>query len=242
MKILKRIYSIYGTIVFFLVFLLMFPAFIIVIQKRKWHKIGLMLNRIWAWAFFTFTFIPVKFHYHFKPDKKKKYVFCSNHFSYLDIVLLGLLPNTPKFIGKSSIAKVPIFGYMYKKLHITVDRNNARSKYDAVIKSEKAVDEGHSVVIFPEGGITSKNIPDISKFKDGAFRVAIEKQIPLVPVTIPYNWIILPDDGKFHFTWHKEVAIVHQPIETKGLTLDNLDEIKEKTYTIISEELKKWNR
>ena len=80
------------------------------------------------------------------------------------------------------------------------------------------------------------------EFKDGAFRVAIEKQVPIIPVTIPYNWLILPDDGSYTPHRHLMKVIIHEPIETKGMTLDNLDELKSKTYTIIHEELLRQNK
>jgi 1-acyl-sn-glycerol-3-phosphate acyltransferase len=78
----------------------------------------------------------------------------------------------------------------------------------------------------------------MGEFKDGAFRAAIEKQIPIVPVTIPYNWIILPAD-QFLLRWHPLKVIFHEPIETTGLTLQDVDALKEKVFRIIDEELKR---
>src|SRR5690606_32353034 len=135
----------------------------------------------------------------------------------LDIPLMGFSPVYFVFVGKSSIAKVPLFGYMYKKLHVTVDRNSLKSKYETIERSKKAIEEGKSLVIFPEGGIVSQEPPKMARFKDGPFRVAIEKQIPLVSVTIPYNWIILPDDGKMMVTKRTSKLIFHEPIITEGL-------------------------
>ena len=76
----------------------------------------------------------------------------------------------------------------------------------------EAIDEGKNLVIFPEGGIITLKDPVMAKFKDGAFRVAIEKQIAIVPVTIPFNWIILPPD-EFLLRWHPLKVIFHEPIE-----------------------------
>ncbi|NJM26626.1 MAG: 1-acyl-sn-glycerol-3-phosphate acyltransferase, partial [Bacteroidia bacterium] len=98
-------------------------------------------------------------------------------------------------------------------------------------------DKGKSLVIFPEGGIYTKEPPRMVRFKDGAFRAAIEKQIPLVPVTIPNNWIILPDEA-FLLRWGTVHVIFHEPIETKGLTLADMDRLKSDVYQVIDLELK----
>jgi 1-acyl-sn-glycerol-3-phosphate acyltransferase len=111
-----------------------------------------------------------------------------------------------------------------------------KSRLNTIKRSLSAIDDGKNLVIFPEGGIVTEKEPVMSRFKDGAFRVAIEKQIPLVPVTIPYNWIILPPD-EFLLRWHPLHVIFHEPIQTTGLTLEDLDTLKDKVFAIIKEEL-----
>jgi 1-acyl-sn-glycerol-3-phosphate acyltransferase len=105
----------------------------------------------------------------------------------------------------------------------------------------KAIDKNRSIAIFPEGTIPKDGWPKMISFKDGPFRIAIEKQIPIVPVTFPYNWIILPNNGGFLPNRHLMAIIIHEPIETTGMTLANLEELKEKTFNIINAELKKYN-
>jgi len=127
---------------------------------------------------------------------------------------------------------------MYRKLHITVDRTRLKSRYESLKRSMEAIDEGKNLVIFPEGGIITKKDPVMAEFKDGAFRIAIEKQIAIVPVTIPYNWIILPPD-EFLLRWHPLKVIFHEPIETAGLTLKDTEMLKQKLFAIIDDELKR---
>ena len=81
----------------------------------------------------------------------------------------------------------------------------------------------------------------MAQFKDAAFRIAIEKQIAIVPVTIPYNWIILPDN-EFVLHWHKLKVIFHEPIVTTGLTMNDIGKLKHKLRRIITEELKRHNQ
>ncbi len=109
-----------------------------------------------------------------------------------------------------------------------------------MLQSAEAVKEGKSLIIFPEGGIITRHPPSMARFKDGAFRTAIEQQIPIVPVTIPYNWIILPDES-FVPNRHKMKVIFHTPILTDNLGLEDLPELKEKTFRVIEQELLKYN-
>src|SRR5688572_10300322 len=238
MKILRAIYTGYGVVVFTTLFLILLPFLLIpILFPKQFHLVGI-INRWWARLLFLFIFIPFQTENRAKLDRKKQYIFCPNHFSYLDIPSVGLSSHNTIFVGKSEMSKVPLFGYMYSKLHITVDRTKLKSRYASLEKSARAIDEGKSLIIYPEGGIITEKDPVLSKFKDGPFRVAIEKQIPIVPVTIPYNWIILPPD-EFLLRWHPLKVIFHEPIETVGLTLKDLDTLKENVYQTIDTELKR---
>jgi 1-acyl-sn-glycerol-3-phosphate acyltransferase len=238
-QIFNRLYSIYAFGVFIVTFIILIPFYLIFVQRESWHSAGLFLNRIWAKVFFVFTFLPVEQKLMFKPEHGKRYVFCPNHTSYLDIPVMGLIPHQFVFVGKSSIERVPLFGYMFRKLHITVNRDSIRSKYSTYLKASKAIENKRSLVIFPEGGIVSQEPPRLARFKDGAFRIAIEKQIPVIPVIIPYNWIVLPDNARYLLFWHKVSVIYHEPISTAGMTLDNLGDLKKQVFEIIDSELKR---
>lgn len=186
--------------------------------------------------------MPTKVERRFKRDKNQAYIYCPNHASYLDIPSLAFaLSGHYKFVGKASLAKVPLFGYMFKSLYIPVERESKVSKYKTIVQCSDAVDNHIGIALFPEGTIPKHDNPNLIPFKDGAFRVAIEKQVPIVPVTIPYNWKILPDNGKLIIHRHLMKVIIHEPIETKGMTLENVEELKNKTYQIIYDELKKHN-
>jgi len=228
MKILRTLHTFYGLAVFTVLFLIFFPLFLIPILLPKYFRWVGTLNRWWAWLFF--------------PDKNKQYIFCPNHFSYLDIATMGLNPVNAIFVGKNDMESIPMFGYMYRNLHITVNRSSLKSRMNTIIRSLRAIDEGKSLMIFPEGGIVTNNPPHLVKFKDGAFRVAIEKQIPIVPVTIPFNWIILPDHPSPLLKRGLMKVIFHEPIETSGYTMDGIDELREKVFTIINQELIHENR
>ncbi|MDX2191062.1 MAG: lysophospholipid acyltransferase family protein [Bacteroidota bacterium] len=179
----------------------------------------------------------------FIPKKHQAYIYCANHTSYADIpTIYSAVLQDVNFIGKASLRKVPLFGYMYSRLHILVDRKSGKSKIESVEIAKKRIDEGVSIIIFPEGTIPKYNNPTMIDFKDGAFKIAIEKQIPIVPITIPYNYILLPDEDKMKARRHECKIIIHKPIETKGLTLQDIGALKQQTFQIIDAELTKHRK
>jgi len=241
MRFLKLIHTGYGMVVFSVVFLLLFPLLMIpILFPRSFRLVGI-INRWWAKLIFIFSFLPFRIEVRGKLDRNRQYIFCPNHFSYLDIPTMGLNPVNALFVGKNDMERIPLFGFMYRKLHITVDRSKLKSRFETMVKTLQALDEGKSLVIYPEGGILSDTPPDLTAFKDGAFRAAIEKQIPIVPVTIPHNWIILPD-GDFVVNWGLISVIFHEPIETTGYTLDDIEGVKHHVKNVIATELDKQNR
>ncbi|MBI1769056.1 MAG: 1-acyl-sn-glycerol-3-phosphate acyltransferase [Bacteroidetes bacterium] len=238
---LKVIHTYWGLFVFNFLFVLLFPLLLIPILFPSQFYLTGIINRWWAKLLFTFIFVPFEVEERALLDRKGKYIFCANHFSYLDIPAMGLNPINAIFVGKSEMEKVPLFGFMYRKLHITVNRENLRSRGNTMIASMKAIDEGKSLVIFPEGGMFTKDAPQILPFKDGAFRTAIEKQIPIVPVTIPFNWKVLPDQHPLKLNLGKVKVIFHEPIETIGLRLEDIGQLKSKVFQVINSELKQQN-
>lgn len=236
-KTLKTIYAIWGFFSFIIFYIICFPLFAIVVQKRQWHKHANWLNKIWASFVFTSILMPVKVVKKGSFDLNQTYIFCANHNSYLDIPIVGFsAPKFVVFVGKSSLTKIPLFGYMFKKLHIPVNRSSIKDSYRSFEDAKKAIERQQSLLIFPEGGINDINVPDLKNFKDGAFRIAIEKEIPIVPVTIPFNWIILPDET-LQLTWHLMKIIYHEPIETKGMQMEDLPHLKEKVKSVIRKEM-----
>lgn len=237
--LLSRLYSLWGVLLFIGLFALFLPFFLLAINIPALRGLGPKLNRIWARSFFMLMALPVGIEYRGqKPGGKGPFVFVANHFSYFDIPTMGLLPYDFVFVGKSSLGKVPLFGYMFRKLHITVDRSNWRDRYETINRSIEALQEGRSLTIFAEGGIYTENPPEMVRFKDGAFRAAIAEQIPVVPVTIPFNWIILPDDGHFLLRWKPQKIVIHEPLPTTGKSAQDLESLKAETFQIIDAEIK----
>lgn len=233
----SRIYSIYAGILFILSFLLIFPFFLICIWIPGWQKLGRRINQYWAKTYFSIIFLPVKIENRSSINKKQPAIFLANHFSYLDIPMMGFVPGDTMYVGKASIRKVPLFGYYFKNLHIAVDRDRMKSRAETMRRAGLALDHGTGVILFPEGGIYSKNPPQMIPFKNGAFRLAMEKQIPIIPVTLSYNHLILPDDGKFLLHRRKAKLILHPEIYASNS--DTEETLKSKCFKLIQTQLDK---
>ncbi|KYG82085.1 1-acyl-sn-glycerol-3-phosphate acyltransferase [Roseivirga ehrenbergii] len=239
MKTLLKIYSAYGLVIFALVFIVLLPFFLLAIFVKPLEKTAGFLNHIWARLLFFFLFLNrSKIVYEEKLSRKQRYIFCANHFSFLDIPTMGLINHNFKFIGKSSLRKIPLWGYMYSKLHILVDRNSLRDRHASWLKCKEAVENGYSITFFPEGGILSKSPPELARFKEGSFKIAVEEQIPVVPVTIHNNHLLLPDKKPLMMHTGLISLKVHKPIWPTGTDDFAVHDLMAKVRLVIDEELK----
>lgn len=211
-KLLRKTYTVYAGILFILSFLLIFPFFLICIWVPGWEKYGRKINQYWARVYFALIFLPVKLEIRADLKKGSPYIFLANHFSYLDVAMMGFIPGDVFFVGKASIRKAPLFGYYFKKLHIAVDRERMKSRAETMRRAGLALDNGSGIVLFPEGGIYTQNPPQMVHFKNGAFRLAMEKQIPVIPVTLSYNHLILPDDGTLLLHRRPAKMVIHEAL------------------------------
>jgi len=131
---------------------------------------------------------------------------------------------------------------MFRNLHIVVERGSAQGRAKALKLSRKKLSKGRSIIIFPEGSIHQSIQPGLADFKDGAFKLAIQKQVPIVPVTICFNWFILPDDGRWLPNFYFCKTIIHPPIETKGVSEDECGQIRDQVHSLISTTLELENK
>ena len=234
-KLLARIYSIYAAVTFVVTFLLIFPFILICIWIPGWMKYGRKINRYWARAYFSLIFLPLKIEMEAKIESGKPYIFLANHFSYLDVAMMGFIPGDVLFVGKASISKMPLFGYYFKSLHIAVDRDRMRSRAETMRRAGEALDRGSSIILFPEGGIFTPKPPKMIPFKNGAFRLAMEKQIPVIPVTLSYNHLILPEDNQFLLYRRRAKMVFHQALDPGDFDSDI--NLKETCFAVIQQQL-----
>ncbi|MFY0607283.1 MAG: 1-acyl-sn-glycerol-3-phosphate acyltransferase [Cyclobacteriaceae bacterium] len=232
------IYTAFVVIVYLLTCVVMLPTLVVMSQSKKMHPVALRFHEWWAKVYFKLIFMRVEVVGQEKLQKGEQYIFCCNHFSFLDIPAFYLFYN-PKFIGKSSLKKIPLFGYFFKKIHIPVDRSSSRSRAESLQKSQTALDEGYSLAFFPEGGIVVKEdeLPYMRPFKQGAFKLGIENKVSIVPVTMPYNFEILPDKSPIRFYRRTLKIIIHDPIDPSSYDDDDTTELKSEVFQTIQTEL-----
>jgi len=138
---------------------------------------------------------------------------------------LAVVRNPFVFVGKKSLVKIPLFGFFYKRTCILVDRNSSRSRMEVFNRAQKRLDQGLSICIFPEGGVPDDESILLDEFKDGAFRLAIEHQIPIVPITFADN------KERFSYTFLSGSpglmrVKIHNFVETKGKSIEDKKDIK----------------
>ena len=241
MKWIAYLFSSLWRLWFLLVFILVFFAFIPVLffftAIIKNNLVISHLSRYWAKLILWFSFIFPKVEWEEKLDKKGCFIFCPNHVSTLDIpFVLAVLPIPLQFMGKAELSKIPLFGWFYKKNSVIVDRSKIKDAYSAFLKAGEKLDKGQSMCIFPEGGIPSAAV-FLKKFKNGPFRLSIEKKIAIVPITMPDNKEIFPQE---YFKGRPGIVRIkiHKPIEVDiNKSAENLNTT---VYNIIFEQLKNY--
>ncbi len=236
---MKLLYTSWCAFWFIFLFLLLFPFQFICLQRSEWKPMAHRLNRVWGQGLLFMIGIQCEVLYRFKPEPKGVYVFCANHFSYFDIAVMGvILNNYFAFVGKQEAAEVPLFGYLFKKLYISVNRERAQSRVQTLSRAMKCLVAGRSIMIFPEGGIRTKQPPQMyAPFMDGAFQMAIQTQTPIVPISLTTNYKIMPDAQPLRVHRQRMKAVIHEPISTKHLTQANIAALKQQCFDVIQNEL-----
>jgi len=239
--LLSSLWRLWFLIMFILVFTLFMPALFFFTAIVKNEIIVAKIARYWSKLTIYLSFIFPKVEWEEKLSKKEQYIFCPNHVSTLDIpFILAVIPMPIQYIGKAEIAKIPLFGYFFKNNSVIVDRANRRNAYSAFLKAGEKLKMGISMCIFPEGGIPKSDIY-LKKFKNGPFRLALDQNIKIVPITMPDSKSMFPEQyfkgwpGIIRIKIHK--AIVPNNLDEKSITILN-----NSVYNTIFEQLKNYEQ
>jgi 1-acyl-sn-glycerol-3-phosphate acyltransferase len=240
----KFCFSLYVVLIFSAFLLLIFP-FVIVASffgDVTGGNFIYKLCKIWASVLFFFSGFRVKQIFESDSKVSNSAVFIFNHISFLDIpVIMKALPQYHfRVLGKAEMAKVPVFGFLYRKAVVMVERSNAENRAKSVQLLKSFLNKNISVVISPEGTFNTTAQP-LKDFYDGAFKIAIETKTPIVPLLfldtydrMPYQSIFLMTPGR--------CRIVHlPPIDVSNYTLDDLVALKQLVYATMQAALIKYN-
>lgn len=170
-------------------------------------------------------------------EKDKPYVFMANHLSFLDGPLLFMvIPQPVRVILKKGIFQIPVVGVAMSLVgFVPVDRKGIRGGKRSIDRATRRIKQkGHSFLIFPEG--TRSRDGKIQSFRRGGFFLAVNSQVPIVPVTIKGTYELMPK-GKFWAKKGKIQVIFHPPVSVKGLSKEDISGLREKVWNIIKSSL-----
>lgn len=169
----------------------------------------------------------------FISDPRRPYVAVSNHESYADIFLISHLPWEMKWLSKETMFKIPCMGWMMRMAgDIEIRRGERASTVQAMKDARDRLKKRVSVMIFPEG--TRSRDGELLPFKDGAFRLALESGTPILPIVVAGTRACMAK-GTFRFQRARACVKVLPPIETAGMTMDDIATLRERTRTMIAD-------
>ena len=235
----RFLFKIYFALIFFVVMLLSYPIFKFWLKRGAQYQKVFLLEKKIAFLLQWMGLVPQKIvsRSAFPPPP---YLVIANHNSYLDIVhMYTLVPDFYLFLGKSEILHWPILRIFFKGMNIPVKRGDMRASREAQRIADEKLKMGNCLVIFPEGGIY-KGAPKVSNFRNGAFKLAIENNVAIVPVTFLNNWKLMGDSQVFFDPSGPGFSktIIHESISTVDLNEKDLLALRNKCKEIIEAPLR----
>lgn len=239
-KAVQLIYNIYAFIVFLagMFIILPFALMAVFFGRIKGGNIAYFLCRLWADFFLFLVGIFHRSIYLAPHDKRKPYIFVSNHSSYMDIpqMMKAIRRQPVRILAKQELGKVPLFGLIYNMAVVGVDRASAESRIKSMRILKKYLQKNTSIFICPEGTFNTTHKP-LKDFYDGAFRLAIEMQIPIKPLLFldaqeryHYKSIFSLTPGKLRTLYLPEISV-------SEYTLNEVKRLKDVVYKKMEEKL-----
>jgi 1-acyl-sn-glycerol-3-phosphate acyltransferase len=237
----RTIWGIWGIIVFFACLVISFISYGIIFTLTNKEKAPFIAHRLISrpWSKVIFFLYGIRLIVKNKDvlDINQTYVFIGNHRSQLDIPSYAIATNhTIRFLAKVELTKIPLLGFIIRRLYITVDRKDKVARARSMDNMMKSIKDGISVFICPEG-TRNKTSDPLLPFHDGAFRLAIQAQVPLGILVLKNTDKLLSPVQPIELSPGKIYADWLQPIPTKGLTQDDLPALREKVIMLMTEEL-----
>jgi len=239
---IRILYCLYAFILFMALMIIAIPVVFISLffGKIRGGNIIFRICSYWADLWLPLIGIYHKNVYETPLDKKRQYIFVANHISYFDApIIVKTIRQPVRILGKIEMSGIPLFGFIYKNTVITVDRSDATKRANSVRILKSVLKKHISIFMFPEGTFNETNAP-LKDFYDGAFRIAIETKTAVKPVLfldaydrMHYNSILSLTPGISRSVFLDEISV-------EGLTLKDVQRLKEKTYAIMEEALRRY--
>lgn len=237
-KILSALYLVYAGLIFIGLMIITLPFVLIVttlFSPLTGKRSGLFFLRCWAWAFSLLSFYWVRTQNATLVYPQTPHIYVGNHGSYLDAIAVCIsVPQSFSALGKVEMAKVPVFGWIYQRLVIMIDRSSKESREQSVLSLKEEINNGQSILIFPEGTMNKTENP-LSDFYDGAFRIAIETQTAIQPFVIINNRKLLSRTRPLTARPGIITTIFLPAVAVNGYGLTDVDILKRKVYLMMEE-------
>ncbi|MBC8047400.1 MAG: 1-acyl-sn-glycerol-3-phosphate acyltransferase [Fimbriimonadaceae bacterium] len=234
---LRYIYTGYVAIIFVLFLIITAPFFFLFsfLLRDKALLPILYLCKFISYGFGILSGIFYRFHGRKAVDKNKAYMLVANHRSNLDApVCVMACWGRVRYLGKKELLKIPLLGQLLKVTIIIVDRSSSESRRESILQLSEYLKRGDSIFIFPEGTRNKTADKPLTDFKDGAFRIAIELQVPILPMIYINTDKLMPNKK---LIMKPGIVNIHylEPIETTGLTENDIASLRNKVKLIMAE-------
>ena len=241
-KFFQWIYCIYAFVLFVTIMLILFPFVIIAsfFGRIRGGNAIFRICRVWADLWFPLIFIFPRRSFETSHNRSKPYIFVINHRSLLDATLLpAAFRQHVRPLGKVETSRVPVFGFIYRKAIVTVNRNDATNRAQSIRILKSIISKGISVLFFPEGTYNETKLP-LKDFYNGAFRVAIETQTPIKPVLFLDAYERMHSQNVFSMNPGRCRIIFLDEIPVDGLGSADTEDLKWKVYEIMERKLEEY--
>lgn len=231
------LFKIYMLVVFFLVWAAFYPFVHFYLNDPAKHPQAFKVKVLWCRVLCTLMFTRFKIHGKEHLVFDESCVVCINHQSFMDIIYMyPVIDHYFKFIGKKELRKWLMIGVFFRKgMDISISRENAKEARISLDEAMEALNNGVSIAIFPEGEIPV-DAPQLKRFKNGGFKMALATQKPILPVTFLRNHERLHDPYKLFGKSTPGLCevVVHPRIETQGMDLMDIAPLRDKVYEVIN--------
>jgi 1-acyl-sn-glycerol-3-phosphate acyltransferase len=236
---IRILYCLYAFVVFMALMIIVIPIvfFALLFGKIRGGNLIFRICSYWADIWFLLIGIYHKNIYEVAHDKSKPYIFVANHISYLDApIIVKTIRQPVRVLGKIETSEIPLFGFIYRNAIVTVDRSHASKRANSVRILKSVLKKKISIFMFPEGTFNDTNNA-LKDFYDGAFRISIETQTPVKPVLFINAYDRLHYDSILSLSPGISRSVFLEEISVEGLTLKDVQMLRQKTYNIMEDAL-----
>jgi 1-acyl-sn-glycerol-3-phosphate acyltransferase len=233
--IFNKIYTAWVILVFAVFMIVLLPGILLpFVLGQRFGWIGYKFLKLWSWIFSMLTFIHYKSYGRENFVKGESCIYISNHTSFLDIPGLCLtIPGDFRPLAKKELLRIPVFGWIAQTAAVIVDRSSGQSRKKSIERLKTIVTNGISILIFAEG-TQNRTKEVLQPFHDGAFRIAVDAQRPILPMVVIGAGKLMPP-GKAYIEPGNVKIVVGKKIETQNLTVDDIPVLKQKTADAMKE-------